>query len=235
MSLLLKITLMVYAICVAIYCFRKKFGAYRPIRILSKALCSAGFLLIAVVCGIESGFQKAPLWSWGIFSALIFSALGDFFLVLQKGEAGKKSFDFFTLGGISFFLAHVVFSAVFVSHHGFHWITVVVALALAGIQLGTLNRTKRRFDIFSIFSLIYLAALGFMAANGLLFFADILSAVSSSPYSFCVATGAVLFLISDLLLCYKLFLNGKAEWTDVGNTITYFGGQALFAITLLYV
>ena len=119
-------------------------------------------------------------------------------------------------------------------YRGFHWGTVIAALGLAGIQLGMLARVKRRLDWFSIFSLIYLAALGFMAANGFLFFTGI-TLEASSPYFLCAAVGAVLFLISDLLLCYKLFLNGKAEWAEIGNTIAYFGGQALFALTLLYV
>ena len=234
MSLLLKLSLVIYAVLVTIYCFQKKFRSQRWLRIFSKMLCSVGFLLVAATCGLESGFRKEPLWSWGIFAALAFSALGDLFLVLQKGEAGRKKFDPFTLGGISFFSAHVLFSAVFVYYRGFHWGTVIAALGLAGIQLGMLARVKRRLDLFSIFSLIYLAALGFMAANGFLFFTGI-TLEASSPYFLCAAVGAVLFLMSDLLLCYKLFLNGKAEWAEIGNTIAYFGGQALFALTLLYV
>lgn len=160
MSLLLKLSLVIYAVLVTIYCFQKKFRSQRWLRIFSKMLCSVGFLLVAAACGLESGFRKEPLWSWGIFAALAFSALGDLFLVLQKGEAGRKKFDPFTLGGISFFSAHVLFSAVFVYYRGFHWGTVIAALGLAGIQLGMLARVKRCLDLFSIFSLIYLAALG---------------------------------------------------------------------------
>ena len=154
MSLLLKLSLVIYAVLVTIYCFQKKFRSQRWLRIFSKMLCSVGFLLVAAACGLESGFRKEPLWSWGIFAALAFSALGDLFLVLQKGEAGRKKFDPFTLGGISFFSAHVLFSAVFVYYRGFHWGTVIAALGLAGIQLGMLARVKRRLDLFSIFSLI---------------------------------------------------------------------------------
>ena len=153
MSLLLKLSLVIYAVLVTIYCFQKKFRSQRWLRIFSKMLCSVGFLLVAAACGLESGFRKEPLWSWGIFAALAFSALGDLFLVLQKGEAGKKKFDPFTLGGISFFSAHVLFSAVFVYYRGFHWGTVIAALGLAGIQLGMLARVKRCLDLFSIFSL----------------------------------------------------------------------------------
>ena len=88
MSLLLKLSLVIYAVLVTIYCFQKKFRSQRWLRIFSKMLCSVGFLLVAATCGLESGFRKEPLWSWGIFAALAFSALGDLFLVLQKGEAG---------------------------------------------------------------------------------------------------------------------------------------------------
>ena len=147
MSLLLKLSLVIYAVLVTIYCFQKKFRSQRWLRIFSKMLCSVGFLLVAAACGLESGFRKEPLWSWGIFAALAFSALGDLFLVLQKGEAGRKKFDPFTLGGISFFSAHVLFSAVFVYYRGFHWGTVIAALGLAGIQLGMLARVKRRLDM----------------------------------------------------------------------------------------
>lgn len=232
MSLSLQVVLVVYGILVAVYCFEKKFESKRLIRILSKMLCSAGFLTVAVLCGLESGFQKEPLWSWGILCALVFSAVGDLLLALQKGEAGKKKFDCFTIGGISFFLAHVLFSAVFLRYHGFHWITVAVSLALVGIQCCVLVRSKRPFDLFGVLSLIYMAALGFMAANGLGFFTGI-SFAAPSPYLIYTAVGAALFLISDLLLCYKLFLNKKAGWVNVGNTITYFGGQLLFAMTIL--
>ena len=229
MSLSLQVVLVVYGVFVAAYCFHKKFESKRLIRILSKTLCSAGFLTAAVLCGLESGFQKEPLWSWGVFSAV-----GDLLLALQKGEAGKKKFDRFTLGGISFFWAHILFSAVFLRYQGFHWISAAVSLALVGFQCWVLIRAKRPFELFSVFSLIYLAALGFMAGSGLWFFTKI-SLAGPSPYLVFTAVGAALFLVSDLLLCYKLFLNKKADWVNVGNTITYFGGQMLFAMTILYV
>ena len=234
MSLSLQIVLVVYGALVAGYCFEKKFESKRLIRILSKMLCSAGFLTVAVLCGLESGFQKEPLWSWGILSALVFSAVGDLLLALQKGEAGKKKFDRFTIGGMSFFWAHILFSAVFLRYQGFHWISAAASLALAGLQCWVLIRAKRPFDLFSVFSLIYLAALGFMAASGLWFFTRI-SPAEPSLYLVFTAVGAALFLVSDLLLCCKLFLNQKADWVNVGNTVTYFGGQLLFAMTIFYV
>lgn len=234
MSLSLKAVLIIYPFLVIVYCFQKKFKSQGLVRILTKSLCSAGFLLAAALGGVEFGFQKEPLWSWGIFSALIFSALGDILLALQKGEAGKKKLDRFTMGGISFFVAHILFSAVFLRYQGFHWITAAVSLALAGIQCGVLCRVGRPFDLFGVFSVIYLAALGFMAGNGLLFLTEI-SLAAPAPHIICTAVGAVLFLISDLLLCYKLFLNRKAAWADIGNTISYFVGQMLFALTILYV
>ena len=67
MSLLLKLSLVIYAVLVTIYCFQKKFRSQRWLRIFSKMLCSVGFLLVAAACGLESGFRKEPLWSWVIF------------------------------------------------------------------------------------------------------------------------------------------------------------------------
>ena len=45
MSLLLKLSLVIYAVLVTIYCFQKKFRSQRWLRIFSKMLCSVGFLL----------------------------------------------------------------------------------------------------------------------------------------------------------------------------------------------
>ena len=61
MSLLLKLSLVIYAVLVTIYCFQKKFRSQRWLRIFSKMLCSVGFLLVAAACGLESGFRKEPL------------------------------------------------------------------------------------------------------------------------------------------------------------------------------
>ena len=47
MSLLLKLSLVIYAVLVTIYCFQKKFRSQRWLRIFSKMLCSVGFLLVA--------------------------------------------------------------------------------------------------------------------------------------------------------------------------------------------
>lgn len=91
MSLLLKLSLVIYAVLVTIYCFQKKFRSQRWLRIFSKMLCSVGFLLVAATCGLESGFRKEPLWSWGIFAALAFSALGDLFLFCKKEKPAERN------------------------------------------------------------------------------------------------------------------------------------------------
>lgn len=55
MSLLLKLSLVIYAVLVTIYCFQKKFRSQRWLRIFSKMLCSVGFLLVAG--GLRSGIR----------------------------------------------------------------------------------------------------------------------------------------------------------------------------------
>ena len=233
MSLALTVTILCYIALVAAYGFQKQRSRSRLVRILLKSLCSAGFLVIGILCGKEAGFENAPYWSAGILAALAFSALGDILLVLQKGEAGRKKIDYFTLGGVSFFAAHLIFSAVFIRWHGFIWPGILAALFLAGIQGILLKHCGREFGLLGTLSVVYCAALGFMAASGLSFFC--LPVSENSLFPVCTALGAVLFLVSDLLLCSKLFLNKASFWVEFGNTVTYFGGQLMFAFTLRYV
>lgn len=234
MSLTLWILTAIYGVLVVLYCFQKKTEFHQNRKVFFKTLCSLGFLTIGIFCGFEAGFQKNLLWSAGILCALLFSAVGDLLLALQQGEAGKKNFDAFTLGGMAFFAAHVVFSVFFVLFNGFYIFPVVISLVLAGLQCVVLVRTKKGFSLFGVFSVIYLAALGFMASNGLLFFTR-LPSDSHSLFFVNTAVGALLFLCSDLLLCYRLFFHKKAFWTDVVKTLTYFGAQLCLAFTLLFV
>ena len=150
-----------------------------------------------------------------------------FFLFCKKEKPAERNLILLPWGAFPSFHPTYCSQLFLCIIEDFIWGTVIAALGLAGIQLGMLARVKRRLDLFSIFSLIYLAALGFMAANGFLFFTGI-TLEASSPYFLCAAVGAVLFLISDLLLCYKLFLNGKAEWAEIGNTIAYFRRPGAF-------
>lgn len=155
-------------------------------------------------------------------AALIFSLLGDVLLMLVNDWA-----HFFTLGLISFLLAHVMYILVFLKHRnktksplGFSIILLVYAAFLFYTLYGGLGEML-------IPVIIYMLVILSMATSAYLRKGE----VSKLSYSLIFA-GAIFFMISDSLLALNKFYK-PLPLADISIMLTYALAQYLIVLGIL--
>ena len=163
-----------------------------------------------------------------IVIGLSLGALGDFFLNLRF--VFPKLGNVIFLVGIAVFLAgHIMYliALIGLSHN-------VLVPAIAGVIIAALIicwifskiEAKLAFKIFGVF---YLGAVTLMATYAV---ANFLSDTSS--FNLLFAFGAVLFLISDIVLILNTFTKQTKFSLRICNLMLYYIGQLSIAFSMLY-
>jgi uncharacterized membrane protein YhhN len=163
-----------------------------------------------------------PAYTLAIALGLLLSLGGDIALMLRKSR-------WFLIGLVLFLLAHVVYAVAFTVPNGFHPADLVVGaiLLLVGAAVFAYLRP----------------GLGRMAAPVLLYFVVILTMVNralstffgtyfSPTQAWLIAIGAILFLLSDLLLAVNRFR--RPFRAEPYGLYLYYGGQLLIALSPSY-
>jgi uncharacterized membrane protein YhhN len=167
--------------------------------------------------------------SWLILMAMLFSFLGDSFLLYEENNS-----LYFILGLLSFLIAHLFYILIFRQFRsGIHEdqlatvqkarMAFPVILAATGLVVVLYPRLgDLRFPV-----IVYAAVLMFMVLNALFRFQR------TSPASFwMVSSGAVLFMISDSILAINKFLSPVSN-AGVWIMLFYLSGQFLIILGLL--
>lgn len=209
-------TLMCISLCFLIYF---TYNSHRKMRIKAKLITSTLFILI----GLAGYFSSPSVFSSLIIVALIFSFFGDFFLAL------KHKTIYFILGLTSFAIAHIIFSLAFISICGFKAVLLALSFIIGIIGIYLLNSIKD-FDFKNLLipSSIYSVLLIFMTLNGLMLLKTI------NLFSVLTFIGAVLFLISDIILSFIYFYKNPPKSLSFFNMFSYYIGQGLIALAVLY-
>lgn len=201
---------------------------------ISKMLCSVSFVAVAVVSGVSTPSVNVS-WFYAMLTALLLSSLGDLLLALQhKGERGNRSF--FIAGGISFFLAHIVFSLMFVTLQGIQVFPLLGSLLVFLFGAVLVLKLRARFYYFTFLMVAYGFILTLMMLNGVSFLQR------ADTFGILVALGSILFFISDCIIYSRLIVKFLDKDVDnkiknlgkIGNTFTYFPAQLLLALSILF-
>lgn len=193
---------------------------------LAKATCSILFVLIAVM-GAFWGTQNHRLDIGLLIGALLFCMLGD--ILLGRANHGKVlRWMPFSVGAVSFALAHVVFCVLFYCIAPFLWYDLPLPAALVAV-LYLLERKKRiHLGKMRPLGYIYAGIVGLMFAKA----AQMpWNAAWSMPAPFLVAAGGALFLVSDIFLLFLYFSSRKRKRVRYYNLSTYYAGVYLLALS----
>lgn len=190
-------------------------------RLFFKSAASVMFVLIAV----SSRTGTFETYYILILIGLCLSLAGDVLLVFKK--SGDQ---LFIAGLICFFLAHIFYIVAFFTVAAFSLIDIGFYAVLLTVGGMAFQYRKLRFGKLKIHIYAYMAVLCAMAAKGLsvLFVSD-----TRLVYAVFGAIGAVLFALSDLALAYEMFQPAKQHVFGRLNTIMYYSGQALIALSVL--
>lgn len=174
------------------------------------------FKLIPMVMIIMYAFRisagKKPIAQWLIITGLFFSIIGD------------GTLHWFLIGLTAFLIGHLFYTAGFLTCWKFSWIRFAMMIPIAGyaIFMGidiTAALTGGGNEALLIPVILYIVVIAAMAWSAVM---------TGNPWA---ALGSILFLISDSILAWNMFVSPIANSNELVMT-TYYGAQFLIAHSL---
>ncbi|MGB4660900.1 MAG: lysoplasmalogenase [Mobilitalea sp.] len=185
--------------------------------ILSTIFCTIG--LFGVIR------QKADIFSLLIFAGMLFAIVGDYFLAYIKTDEKK-----FIIGILSFGITHILYIAAMITSEGLHIQEFLITAIVIAISYVISNKMKMEMGKAKWLLSGYSILVTFMAVKAVL----MMNGNSQNPtLQLIFSIGAVMFLISDILLCVWKFYNDKQLLSNLVSAL-YFTGQLLIATAIFF-
>ena len=191
--------------------------------VILKGLASLCFVLVGVMAG--NGGQLAKL----IVTGLLLGCIADVLLNL-RWVFPKKGQIIFLVGILVFLGGHVVYLAAVLPMADNWAVCVVVGVVLTALLMKWIFSkitAKKAFKIFGVFYLGAIMLLNCVAVSNLM--------TAPSAFTGLFAAGALLFLISDIVLILNTFGQKSKFSLRVTNLSLYYIGQLLIAWSMLFV
>ena len=191
--------------------------------VILKGLASLCFVLVGVMAG--NGGQVAKL----IVTGLLLGCIADVLLNL-RWVFPKKGQLIFLVGILVFLGGHVVYLAAVLPMADNWAVCVVVGVVLTALLMKWIFSkitAKKAFKIFGVFYLGAIMLLNCVAVSNLM--------TAPSAFTGLFAAGALLFLISDIVLILNTFGPKSKFSLRVTNLSLYYIGQLLIAWSMLFV
>lgn len=162
-----------------------------------------------------------------IVLGLVFSLAGDIFLMLPEGPR-----NYFMPGLVVFLIAHLLYIGAFMM--GTHWATSDLLVLLPFVLFGaactaylwpSLGPMKIPVVLYTTVILV----MGWRAATRM--YAPDLPTSATACATACAFTGAILFIVSDVVLAVNRFAKPFRSSRAI-NLTTYFAGQTCIAMSL---
>lgn len=216
---------MVYAValCVLLRISGHRRNLYAP----AKAVASLLFVATAFVVwpGVRGG--EVALFSL-LAAALMLCAAGDVFLGIANRNGTRVYARPFVLGAANFALAHVLFCIFFYRMVGVRWWDVLPSAVLVLVMRLLEHKGCVRLKRMRLHAYIYTVLVALMATKALqtLWLPPPAGGGAGPPVA---AVGAVLFLVSDVVLLFLYFGTARHKWYRYANLTTYYVGVFLLA------
>lgn len=193
-----------------------------------KMLCAFMYLVTGVIS--VAAIYSVTQYSFFILGALVSGVLGDFFLSYKEDK-------YFPVGVLFFALGHIVYSVTFLlvgEMKAIDYIvpvlilTVIMFIPVIYIIKVKINLGKMEIPLL-IYGLLLLFSFACGVAKGVL-------AIKNGIISLglCIISGAVLFVISDIMLGLKSGGMKLPKFLRHAVTYTYFPAQTLFALSICF-
>ena len=190
--------------------------------VVLKGLASLCFVIVGAMAGDGSHLAKLVL------AGLILGCIADILLNLRWvfKEKGKL---IFLVGILVFLSGHIVYLAAILPMAQSWVICFVIGIILtAGLMkwIFTKITAEKAFKIFGVFYIGAIVLMNCVAISNLI--------TVPSAFTALFAAGAVLFLISDIVLILNTFGPESKFSLRITNLSLYYLGQLLIALSLLY-
>ena len=198
--------------------------------LLYKTLTSFLFISVAFASFMVNPGKGVAEFAMLIMMGLICGLIGDILLDLKIMY--KESSSLYQHGGmVAFLVGHLFYLAALIIYFSFNWTPVVIALVLAIIIAGVSKFIfKFNFAEHSINTYAYSFILSYMMTQACY-------AAITQNFSACtvlLSVGAILFLLSDLVLVMTYYDNKDSRPYIAVNHILYYAAQFTIALSILY-
>jgi len=201
-----------------------------PKALLLKTVTSFLFIAVAFASFMVNSIPEVAMFFMLIMMGLICGLIGD--IVLDLKIMYKKSSSLYQHGGmVAFFIGHAFYLAALLIYFGFSWMALAAALILA-IIIVCVSKFILKFNFaeHSIDTYAYSFALSYMMTQAC--YAAITQGYTTSTVL--LAAGAILFLLSDLVLVMTYYDNKDSKPFIVVNHTLYYAAQYSIALSILY-
>ena len=198
--------------------------------LLFKTLTSFLFISVAFASFMVNPNEGVASFAMLIMMGLICGLIGD--IVLDLKIMYKESSSLYQHGGMVAFLAgHLFYLAALIIYFGFNWLPLVIAVVLAVI-IGLVSKFILKFNFaeHTIDTYAYSFFLSYMMTQACY-------AAITQGFTTCtvlLAVGAILFLLSDLVLVMTYYDNKDSRPFIAVNHILYYAAQYAIALSILY-
>ncbi len=191
--------------------------AVAPKLALSAVFCLVGLLGVLA--------QSGSVFSLLIFGGLLFSLLGDYYLVFVESDCRK-----FIVGVLSFSVAQILYIAAMILKKGLSQWEFLAAAVILAVFLAFQVKCKPDMEKAAIPLTVYALLVIFMASKATVMLAFPAFQMTAQIL---FSAGALLFLISDSFLGLWRYTAHKHIFRNVVS-ICYFTGQLMIASSLLF-
>ncbi|MFA7247849.1 MAG: lysoplasmalogenase family protein [Dehalococcoidia bacterium] len=198
--------------------------------LLYKTLASFLFIVTAFASFMVNPCPCAAVFAALIMMGLVCGLIGDILLDLKIMY--KESSSLYQHGGMAaFFAGHLFYLAALIAYFGFSWIPLVIAVILAAVIICVSKFVfKFNFAEHTVDTYAYSFVLAYMMTQACY-------AAVNQGYIACtvlLAVGAILFLLSDLVLSMTYYDNKDSRPYIAVNHILYYAAQFSIALSVLY-
>ena len=205
----------------AVFLWQESKKNYVP-AVLLKGAASACFVALGLL--LSSGTPVAKL----ITTGLLLDCVADVLLNLRY-VFEKKGQLIFLVGILVFLAGHVFYLVAIMKGAPKVWLCVAIGVILTALLMMWIFRRVTAKKAFKIFGVVYIGAimlLNTVAIGNLI--------ASPSVFTALFSGGALLFLVSDIVLILNTFGKETKQCLRVTNISLYYVGQLLIALSLAF-
>lgn len=189
-----------------------------------KGVASACFVTVGILGALGS---SDVTYVWTVVAGLALGAVADVLLNLRYVFEGEKAQAAFLVGILVFFLGHVVYVLALAPRCPYLLPCIVIGVVVGiALLVWIFGQITCKF-VFKAFGVFYMCTIVVMNAVAI----GVLLATPTADAAFFVG-GAILFLVSDILLVLNTFGNEPKFTRRVANLMLYYLGQLLIALSL---
>ena len=195
--------------------------------LMMKTLASIGFVSVAISAFLY-GNGDGEYFKF-ILCGLILGLIGDVALALRAVYEKKKD-KYFIIGLGAFLLGHIAYTIEFTKISSITVIEIIIAAIIVILFVIFGKLVKLQYGNMKPFVIGYMCVISVMVVKAV----SIAITIGINEANMLIAVGAILFAISDMILAFIYFWNRKVKVLSPLNLITYYGGQLLIALSILF-